>query len=397
MTPTPPSPRARLSLLYAVVFVEMGIAMPFMPVWLDAQGLDARIIGLLLALPIATRILVTRPLMGLIDLGLGPQRLILMASLCLALTYAAMPATAEIGWPLLAVAVVANAVAGAPLVPSIDFLTLSAVRRDPRLDYARIRVAGSVAFLAANLAAGAMLVQLGGKVSVPVFLTAFACLATVVAATTRLGEAVPKAPTVSGPRPALPWVLRLSIAAAAAIQSTHAAIYGFASIHWTAHGFSGATVGALWATGVAAEILLFAVVGRLPARWKSPFRLLALGGSAALLRALGMTAFGAELLPVIALQCLHGLTFGATQLGAMAAVSRFAPEGARGRAQGTLSSASALAAACATLASGLAYREGGPLAFALMAPAALAGLAFVGAAVRQARAEPFGAQASERL
>lgn len=396
MQPSSASRPYRLSLLYAVVFVEIGIAMPFMPVWLDALGLDARVIGLLLALPIATRILATAPLMSLIDRGIGPRRLIMAGSLCVGLTYAAMPAMAGIGWPPLAVLVVLNAVAAAPLVPGIDYLTLAAVRRDPRLDYARIRVAGSAAFLAANLAAGLLLAQLGGRTAVPLFLTAFALLAALIAAMSPLGEVARTPAPAPGPKPRLPRTLWLAIAAAAAIQSTHAAIYGFAGIHWTAHGFSTAAVGALWATGVAAEIVLFALAGRLPERWRSPFRLLALGGSAALLRALGMTLFGSELLPVVGLQVLHGLTFGATQLGAMAAVSRFAPDGARGRAQGTLGAAGALAAACATLLSGLAYRAGGPLVFALMAPAALAGLAFAAMAARSARAGPLCRQAPER-
>ena len=85
-----PSGPARLSLLYAVVFTEIGIAMPFMPLWLDALGLDARVIGVLLALPIATRIAATAPLMSLLDRGLGPRRLILLGSLALSLTYALM-------------------------------------------------------------------------------------------------------------------------------------------------------------------------------------------------------------------------------------------------------------------------------------------------------------------
>ena len=89
-----PSGPARLSLLYAVVFTEIGIAMPFMPLWLDALGLDARVIGVLLALPIATRIAATAPLMSLLDRGLGPRRLILLGSLALSLTYALMPAAA---------------------------------------------------------------------------------------------------------------------------------------------------------------------------------------------------------------------------------------------------------------------------------------------------------------
>lgn len=382
----PPAPvetgAPRLALLYAVVFVEIGIAMPFMPVWLDALGLDPTVIGLLLALPIATRIVATAPLMSLIDRGVGARTLLLVGSLGLALTYGLMPAAAPLGWGLLAALTVLNAIAGAPLVPSIDYLTLAAVRATPRLDYARIRMAGSVAFLVANLAGGALLAGLGGEVAVPLLLTGLALIASTVAYASRDVAAAP-ARASGEARPDLPSKLWLCIGAAAAIQASHAAIYSFGSIHWTGHGFSTATVGGLWGVGVLSEIVLFALIGRLPARWRTPFRLLAMGGTAALVRALGLYTLGDRMPALVALQALHGFTFGATQLGAMAAVSGFAPEGARGRAQGTLSAVNATVSACATILTGFAYRAGGPLAFALMAPLALAGLVLTAAAARR--------------
>jgi len=59
----------------------------------------------------------------------------------------------------------------------------------------------------------------------------------------------------------------------------------------------------------------------------------------------------------------------------MAAVSALAPDGARGRAQGTVSAATALASATSTLACGLVYAQaGGPATFLMMAPLALIGL-----------------------
>jgi len=81
----------------------------------------------------------------------------------------------------------------------------------------------------------------------------------------------------------------------------------------------------------------------------------------------------------------------------MAAVSRFAPEGARGRAQGTLSAVNALAAAGSTLMSGLAYREAGPVAFLLMAPLALAGLTLTALAARKAKRPRFGPGPFDRV
>lgn len=398
-----PEPKAaRLSVLYAVVFVEIGIAMPFMPVWLNALGLEAAVIGALLALPIAIRIVATAPLVGLIDRGIPAPRILLAGSLVLAGTYALMPAGAALGWPALALLIAVNAVAAAPLVPSIDYMTLSAVRRSARLDYARIRMVGSIGFLLANLAGGAALGAMGERLAVPLLLTVLALIAATVTLAARVE--VPPAPPreAGGPRPRLPGVLWFSIAAAALIQSSHAAIYGFGSIHWSTHGIPASWIGALWAIGVASEILLFAGIGRLPASWRGPFVLLALGGAAALLRALGMAGFGDRLEALVVLQVLHGFTFGATQLGAMAAVSRFAPEGARGRAQGTVSSAGALASASATLVTGAAYEAGGgPLAFALMAPLAIAGLCLVARATRSARAfglhtTPFVGQHAQR-
>ncbi|MCJ2068372.1 MFS transporter [Methylobacterium sp. J-030] len=368
-----PSGPARLSLLYAVVFTEIGIAMPFMPLWLNALGLDAVVIGVLLALPIGTRIIATAPLMSLLDRGLGPRRMILAGSLALSLTYALMPGAAGIGWPLLAVLIVLNAVAGAPLVPCIDYLTLAAVRRDSRLAYSRIRMAGSIAFLLANLAGGFLLSALGGRLAVPLLLTGLALGAALVAWRSRAVTGLKRAEDGTG-RPRLPPKLWLCIGAAAAIQASHGAIYGFGSIYWTSQGIPAAWVGSLWAVGVLSEIVLFAAMPALPAAWRSPARLLSLGGAAAILRAVGMVLIGDRLAALVPLQGLHGLTFGATQLGAMAAVSAYAPDGARGRAQGTLSAVNASISVVATLVSGFAYRAGGPLAFLLMAPLAGAGL-----------------------
>jgi PPP family 3-phenylpropionic acid transporter len=275
-------------------------------------------------------------------------------------------------------------------VPSIDYMTLGAVRRSARLDYARIRLAGSIAFLLANLAGGAALGAFGERLAVPLLLTALALIAATVAWTTTIATPPAEQARTDAPRPRLPPVLWLAIAAAAAIQASHAAIYAFGSIHWSRHGIPSAWIGTLWAIGVAAEIVLFAGIGRCPARWRTPFRLLALGGGAALIRAIGMALVGDRLGPVIALQVLHGLSFGATQLGAMAAVSRYAPDGARGRAQGTVSATNALASASATLVCGAAYQAGGgPLTFALMAPLALLGLCLAARAARIAPPSAF--------
>ncbi len=79
---------------------------------------------------------------------------------------------------------------------------------------------------------------------------------------------------------------------------------------------------------------------------------------------------------------LHGVTFGASHLGIMAALSALAPEAARGRAQGVLGAALALAMAGTTALSGVVFRTAGAHVFLAMVPIAAAGLVFALLAAR---------------
>ncbi len=52
----PQVPVGRLALLYACLFFELGVNLPFFPLWLKAQSLDSDAIGIVLAAPLLTRI-----------------------------------------------------------------------------------------------------------------------------------------------------------------------------------------------------------------------------------------------------------------------------------------------------------------------------------------------------
>jgi len=81
----------------------------------------------------------------------------------------------------------------------------------------------------------------------------------------------------------------------------------------------------------------------------------------------------AALLPL--LQLLHGLSFGATHLGALTYVARAAPAGRAASAQGFMSIALGLVMAAMTGLSGVLFAACGDLAYAAMALAAGAGCA----------------------
>jgi PPP family 3-phenylpropionic acid transporter len=157
--------------------------------------------------------------------------------------------------------------------------------------------------------------------------------------------------------------------AASLIQASHATYYIFSALQWRGEGLSGSVIAALWSLGVIAEILLFAVSARLNI---SSTSLLLIGAAAAALR-WGAMAVDPPVLVLPLLQLLHGLSFGATHLGALAYVARRTPPGKAATAQGHLAIALSAAGALAAVLSGTLYAKFAVGSYAVMALAAVAG------------------------
>mgnify|MGYP003710583461 CR=1 FL=1 len=126
------------------------------------------------------------------------------------------------------------------------------------------------------------------------------------------------------------------------------------------------------AEGVAAEIILFAFGARLIRRF-GPVRLIALGGLAGALR-WSVTGASDGLLVLIAMQALHGFTFGATHLGAIYFIARRMPQALSASAQSLYSAiVMGLALGAASLTAGKLYALYGSGAYQAMALLAAAG------------------------
>jgi PPP family 3-phenylpropionic acid transporter len=123
----------------------------------------------------------------------------------------------------------------------------------------------------------------------------------------------------------------LMLAACGLIQGSHAVYYAFATIHWRGVGYSEDVIGALWAEGVICEVALF-VFGGHAIRRCGAGRLIVLAGLAAALRWIGTGLIDA-LLAIVALQALHGISFGAAHLGAMHWIGRQVPPALSATAQ----------------------------------------------------------------
>src|SRR3990172_2868881 len=120
--------------------------MPFWPLWLEAKGLDAAEIGVVLALGPWVRV-VGNPLIARLADRRGETRRPLILLALASLASFSLFAVAEGFWALVGVAALSGLWLSA-IMPLGDGLTLHlALAR--RLDYGRVRLCGSLAFVVA--------------------------------------------------------------------------------------------------------------------------------------------------------------------------------------------------------------------------------------------------------
>jgi MFS transporter, PPP family, 3-phenylpropionic acid transporter len=377
-----------MALFYAAFFTFGGIQMPYMPAWLAAKGLDDRELGIVLAAPMLIRVIALPLATRLIDRRFDHRSALITMAAASAAGYAAM----EMTWGFLAIlaAYAAIAIVQSPVLPIGDSYGLRGLGARG-LAYGPVRLWGSIAFIAANMGGGIFFATLGPA---PVILILAAAMsATAVAAFLLPVAPDPVAPDPVAPDPVAPdstgsaaaapraaglWrsgAFVTVVAGASLVQASHAVMYGFATLQWSAAGLDGTTIGVLWAIGVVAEVLLFAVSGRLIKRFGA-VAMIAAGALGAVLR-WGAMAFDppTALLPI--LQCLHALSFGATHLGAMQMLSRLSARGGSATAQGDFAALQGITFAAAMGLSGGLVERFGSHAYLGMAILAGAGLAIV--------------------
>lgn len=367
-------PSIRLALHYVLLFGVTGVSLPFAGLWLKSLGLDGAEIGTLLAVPMLARFL-TGPMIAVWADGFATRRAPIAILGWVAVAGYGAAALVE-GYVLWTLCWFVAATATSAIIPLIDVLSLRIARREG-FSFSVPRGFGSAAFVLANLAMGALLIQLPLS-AVIVWIVAGSALVAVYAQFGLPAEAVSAAGRASGRnrflglgRLLVDPVFMMAILAIGAVQASHGFYYGFSAILWTQQGLSTGLVGALWAGSVIVEIGFM--------WWLDPWRrrlgigpwlMLAIGVAAGVLRWTAL-AFSPPLALLWPLQALHALTFAATYLAGVEIVERLAPEDAQTAAQTLSSTVSAgVLIGIATVLSGPlydSYGAGGYLAMAGMA------------------------------
>lgn len=325
---------ARTSAYYAALFGALGVHLPFWPLWLADWGLSEGEIGAYSSAGVVMRLILGLGLPMLADryearrltlaLTAGAGALLFVAHLG-AGTHAAL-----LGLTMLTAGLFSA------LMPLGDALGAAAAR-EFRFEYAHARAVGSAAFLGMNIAMGAAIGWIGTDVALWAIV---ACL--VLAA--GFGFTHPGGGRVkTGIRPGMDEIRRIVthrafvpfILATGLAQGSHGVIYVYGSVRWRTLGVPEETIGLLWAAGVAAEVVVMAVLGPWLMRRLGASGAIGLAGAAGMLRWSAMTLDPTG--PWLwVLQSMHALTFAAAHLGAIAFISAAAPARLAGAAQAVM-------------------------------------------------------------
>lgn len=318
--------------LSASYFAHIGFFNPYLPLWLQAQGLPLFTISLLAAVQSLTRVFAPYAWGALSDHTGERVRLLRLSALVALVASAGLFVPGGAWWIALVLLLLFTHTS------SMMGLTEAAMAQLVAGDwgrYGRIRLWGSAGFLLTVFVAGEWFERFGMR-HFPAW--AVVTLALVLLAALRLPD-LREAPATHGgrTREAIGPVLRQSavrwfLLALGLHVMAHFAIYAFLSLYLDSLGYGKGLIGALWAVSVLAEIVWFFLQGRLMRRLAMPRWLLACSAVGALRMAL--TGVGGAWPAVILLaQALHAMSFAAHHTTCVALVTQYFPGRLRGRGQ----------------------------------------------------------------
>lgn len=305
-----------LALSYFTYFFSYGIFLPFWGVWLKGEGIAPETIGLLLGAGLVARFLGSLLIAPRVK---DPSHLVTALRLLALLTLAfAVGFCFGNGWGWLMLVIAGFNLFFSPLVPLTDALAAT-WQKQITMDYGRVRLWGSLAFVIGSALTGQMVSVWGhNAILYSLIVSVLAMLLGMMLKPSVMPQGETR--TQSGPDRSLREMLKEGpvwrfLLCVTLLQGAHAGYYSFGSIYWQEAGYSASTIGYLWSLGVVAEVIIFASSNFLFRRWNAR-NLLLLSACCGVLR-WSLMAYSTELGWLLVIQILHCGTFTVCHLAAM--------------------------------------------------------------------------------
>lgn len=329
-------PYFRLSGFYLFYFALLGTLLPYWTLYLQSLGLGAAAIGWLMGILHVSRVLAPNVWGWLADLTGRRVAIVRLGALASWICFVAIFWQTE----ALGIAVVMalfsffwNAV-----LPQFEVITLNYLGEN-RAQYSRIRLWGSVGFILAVVLVGwlldwisiAYLPLMVLVLLVLIWLNALLIDARAAQLTQEAGRAGAIGPILRQPQVLVFFLVCFLV------QLSHGPYYTFYSVMMQELGYDRGQIGLLWALGVVAEVVLFALMPRLLECFS--LRGILLVSLALCVLRWSLTAwFSEQLMVMLFAQLLHAATFGSVHAVGIALVQHYFSPSTQGRGQALFSS-----------------------------------------------------------
>ncbi|MBL4781692.1 MAG: MFS transporter [Porticoccaceae bacterium] len=311
-------PYWRLSGFYFFYFALLGGMYPYWPLYLQHLGFTPERIGLLLAVPMITKLIAPNLWAWLGDVT-GRRLAILRLGSFLGL-FCFLGITINQSFYWLALVIAGYSFFWNAILPQYEVITLGFLKDKPER-YSLVRVWGSIGFILAVVGGGYYFEYISIQLFPWVGIGLLACIFI-----SSLLIPQPSVGVREHKRQSLWQVVRQPtviafLIAGTLLQMAHGAYYSFFSIYLEEMGFSRSAIGYLWSIGVVAEVFIFMVMHTLLVKVGVRLVLIA----SLLLAALRwyMIGNGGDWLWVLILaQCLHAFSFGTFHAASIESIRR---------------------------------------------------------------------------
>lgn len=366
-------PYWRLSGFYFFYFATVGVLVPYWALYLDAIGFSAVAIGQLMALLMISRIVAPIAWGWLVDHRAQRIQVIRFASCLTVVAFSGVFFGRSFAW--LAVVMLLFSFFWNASLPLLEVITMNHLKAHAG-GYGRVRLWGSIGFIASVLALGPVVDRFGPMSILPALAALMSGIWIYSLWLPESGAAV----TAEQPGPFWRVILRPQVFAflftCFLMQASHGPYYTFYSILLERFGYPTSVIGMLWAFGVVCEIGLFMIIQPILAR--VPLRQILLTSFFLASMRWLIIGWNPESMAILVFaQILHAASFGAFHASAMQLVYRFFRGRHQHRGQAVYGSVSfGLGGAFGSLYSGYAWELLGP-AYTYTLAACIAALAWI--------------------
>lgn len=323
-------PYWRLSALYFFYFALVGVISPYWSVYLNSLGFSGAEIGLIIALPMITR-LVAPNVWGYVADKTGHYLRVVQIGAALASGTFVGLFYVDSFWPVVIFTSTFTFFWNA-ILPQFEVLTLDFLKGKTQ-SYSLIRLWGSVGFVVAVVSLGAAFEFFSSQI---VLAAIWGLLLCIFVCSLSLHQPDHSSATRDSQGRFLDDLVKpatlLFFTATFFLHLSHGGFYGFYSLYLLGHEYSSTSVGLLWAVGVIAEIILFLKIPQILSNFNLWWCFL-FSVFLAVFRWLLVAFWVESVAAMVVAQLTHAFTFGLAHATSMEFLRRQFSLSSRGKAQ----------------------------------------------------------------